>query len=168
MTHNDDLALARSLASMCNQCETRPRNPGHLLCYYCYSSRTRCARCRITLPIRSGLTFCYLCEESDEDNPPSEDASYEETLAWEKRRMEKKSDPFFTSLLDAFPSVCPTTEEITNATQCPICLETYKIDDKVVTITCMHRFHHHCMQEWFAQNKATCPLCLCDVRETDQ
>lgn len=49
---------------------------------------------------------------------------------------------------------------ILEAVKCPICHE----EDTVVrqTLACNHRFHHHCIQEWFRRNN-TCPLCRMQI-----
>ena len=48
---------------------------------------------------------------------------------------------------------------------CPICLEEYKIDDKIIQLNCStkHFFHVECLKEWVfsgtGMNAKTCPLC---------
>lgn len=170
----NDFTLARSLASLCHECAERPHNPGFLLCSNCYHyARNRCCLCRT--PIPTNLRYCSTCtetwtfesdDESDHEDVPSETASYEEILAWEKRRMNQESNAMIASLIDIFPCTSPTQHELVQGTKCAICLEAYTADDKIITISCLHRFHQRCMLSWFEQNKPTCPVCMCDVRES--
>ena len=42
--------------------------------------------------------------------------------------------------------------------ECPICLEKYKVNDKIIKLYCSHSFHKDCLSEWFKKNN-TCPQC---------
>lgn len=42
--------------------------------------------------------------------------------------------------------------------ECPICLESYKINDKVINLECRHSFHKKCIYIWLNKNN-TCPQC---------
>jgi hypothetical protein len=39
---------------------------------------------------------------------------------------------------------------------CPICLETFEEDPRIITILCSHKFHYKCLSDWRDQ---TCPVC---------
>lgn len=48
-----------------------------------------------------------------------------------------------------------------NATECPICFNTFEMSDVVswsVDPSCSHIFHHRCIKEWLLKNKG-CPFC---------
>ena len=51
-----------------------------------------------------------------------------------------------------------------NNVECYICLEDISSQEKCGEITCCHKFHSHCLQEWFnSPNNYTgnkCPVCL--------
>jgi len=42
---------------------------------------------------------------------------------------------------------------------CSICLNEYKMSDKVVKLACWHAFHRHCITGWINQAKVECPNC---------
>ena len=56
-------------------------------------------------------------------------------------------------------------EENTDNKECNICMDEYKINDKIVTLDCKHIFHRRCIKHWLLQEKVTCPVCRKDVRE---
>ena len=49
--------------------------------------------------------------------------------------------------------------------ECNICMDEYKIDDKIIILDCKHIFHRRCIKHWLLQEKVTCPVCRKDVRE---
>lgn len=42
--------------------------------------------------------------------------------------------------------------------KCAICLESYKMNDRVRTMPCFHTFHSSCIDPWL-RSKAECPIC---------
>lgn len=42
--------------------------------------------------------------------------------------------------------------------ECALCLEDYKLGDKVLMLPCAHFFHEDCVEPWFAKS-LLCPLC---------
>jgi hypothetical protein len=42
--------------------------------------------------------------------------------------------------------------------ECSICLETYKVNDKIINLDCSHSFHKDCLKIWLSKNN-TCPQC---------
>ena len=49
--------------------------------------------------------------------------------------------------------------------ECNICMDEYKIGDKIIILDCKHIFHRRCIKHWLLQEKVTCPVCRKDVRE---
>ena len=41
----------------------------------------------------------------------------------------------------------------------------YEEGDNVMTISCLHRFHEDCINEWLKDNN-TCPVCKLEVLES--
>lgn len=56
-------------------------------------------------------------------------------------------------------------EENTDNKECNICMDEYKINDKIITLDCKHIFHRRCIKHWLLLEKVTCPVCRKDVRE---
>ncbi|KAG0208759.1 hypothetical protein BGX28_000380 [Mortierella sp. GBA30] len=48
---------------------------------------------------------------------------------------------------------------------CSICLEEFKVGDKLRELPCKHFFHSHCIDRWFTDEHSTCPLCMRDYSE---
>lgn len=42
--------------------------------------------------------------------------------------------------------------------ECPICLDKYVINDKIISLNCNHKFHKDCLKLWIKKNN-TCPQC---------
>ena len=42
--------------------------------------------------------------------------------------------------------------------ECSICLEKYKLNDKIISLPCSHSFHKDCLNLWLKKNN-TCPQC---------
>lgn len=42
--------------------------------------------------------------------------------------------------------------------ECSICLEKYKINDKIIKLNCNHEYHKNCIVLWIKNNN-TCPHC---------
>lgn len=42
--------------------------------------------------------------------------------------------------------------------ECSICLEKYKVNDKIMNLKCRHSFHKDCINIWLKDNN-TCPQC---------
>ena len=42
--------------------------------------------------------------------------------------------------------------------ECPICLEKYVVNDKIIHLNCRHSFHKQCIYIWLKDNN-TCPQC---------
>ena len=45
---------------------------------------------------------------------------------------------------------------------CPICLDNYKIDDKIIYLPCFHLYHSKCIKKWLKCSK-NCPLCKKEI-----
>ena len=45
---------------------------------------------------------------------------------------------------------------------CPICIENFIINDKIVNLKCNHIFHYKCMREWYEKSKS-CPTCRINI-----
>jgi hypothetical protein len=47
-------------------------------------------------------------------------------------------------------------------TNCCICLEDYKINEKYFHLECNHKYHEKCLKLWLTKNN-TCPICRYDI-----
>ncbi len=46
---------------------------------------------------------------------------------------------------------------------CAICMDSYKPEDEVMILPCLHQFHNGCIQKWFNESKE-CPICKNEVK----
>ena len=42
--------------------------------------------------------------------------------------------------------------------ECVICIEEFKANERMLTLTCFHKFHEKCVHEWF-KTQDFCPVC---------
>merc|ERR1711871_628409 len=52
-------------------------------------------------------------------------------------------------------------------TTCGICLDTYKKENEIVQLPCLHFYHDECISSWFKVNNS-CPVCRKEVWDTDE
>ncbi|XP_054160461.1 E3 ubiquitin-protein ligase RNF115-like [Oppia nitens] len=60
--------------------------------------------------------------------------------------------------IDRLPIVTITEDEIQRVLQCTVCMEDYKLGEKVRLLECSHRYHDECIVPWLKMH-ATCPVC---------
>ncbi|CAH2070695.1 unnamed protein product [Thlaspi arvense] len=60
-----------------------------------------------------------------------------------------------------FNGVC---EEASTSISCAICIEDYRIGDKLRILPCNHKFHVVCVDLWLGQRRSFCPVCKRDAR----
>lgn len=93
--------------------------------------------------------------ESEYDTPES----FYEQLGLE---YEEPSHPVADTRLHALPTVqcdAPLLDRLPPLqSDCSICLEKYKLSDRMLFLECNHFFHEHCILPWFRKQNF-CPIC---------
>nr|CAH8852996.1 unnamed protein product [Trichobilharzia regenti] len=83
---------------------------------------------------------------------------------------EQHTDSFNTLrvyLLNQLPiSVLSDESSMKKLSDCSICMENYRIGDRVMGLPCFHMFHHRCLCAWIEKN-LQCPVCRMPVYEVD-
>ena len=68
--------------------------------------------------------------------------------------------PVQRNVLESLPEI--TLDDISKLDgekkNCVICLNDFKVGDKVMILPCVHIFHSQCIRDWFG-SKDTCPIC---------
>ena len=49
-----------------------------------------------------------------------------------------------------------------NHERCAVCLDEYRLFDKLRVLQCQHKFHSKCVDPWLVARR-TCPLCKYDI-----
>ena len=151
-----DEQLARTLSGLCDDCETTPAVDGYDLCVSCYEkfrSRRRIIACAVcSAPMMSG-TSCIVCTMQQ---APSENASYEELVAFEKSQNEPSDEQMAIRL--SIIDTLPTRDKSDADYSCSICLEDYDAQSSLMTLPCFHTFHAVCCKKWL-EEKLSCPQC---------
>ncbi|KAK8819619.1 hypothetical protein WA556_002607 [Blastocystis sp. ATCC 50177/Nand II] len=71
-------------------------------------------------------------------------------------------NPSARSLVAALSDQTPTEAMLSE--ECPICLNGYTQEDRIIELPCKHSFHHSCILEW-ANKHNTCPICRETIAE---
>lgn len=67
----------------------------------------------------------------------------------------------YEDITDAFCS----DNNIVKATECTVCLETFKDDDTVIITKCKHLYHKDCINKWLVDYSVKCPICKNNIIE---
>ena len=60
-------------------------------------------------------------------------------------------------------TVIGESELVNGPSSCPICLEPYRVEDRRISLPCLHLFHSQCVKSWLVGGKDECPVCRCSV-----
>lgn len=53
-----------------------------------------------------------------------------------------------------------------SSSECPICLHSFRVGDRLSSLPCCHVHHHTCLSEWL-HIRASCPMCKAAYPECD-
>ncbi|KAG7340943.1 ring finger domain containing protein [Nitzschia inconspicua] len=94
-------------------------------------------------------------QQQRQECPKKENRESEQTMSWSGSDHDDIESGSFCSSEEEEDTV------IDEKTSCSICLEKFKIGDKVSwssNVQCNHTFHHSCVREWLLRN-SDCPNC---------
>ena len=100
---------------------------------------------RSVLQVMAGANWTPPDYEEEPDGHPQENAR--------ERRM---SITQFKSLQQNHDG---TSYRVSTAMECCVCLCGFQAEEEVSELHCKHFFHRGCLDKWFDNKQATCPLC---------
>lgn len=104
-------------------------------------------------------------EDDEEDEEEDEYEEYESEMneidEIERRLIEFLKSECLDAKLNELPTIRFVNDEELDESEkeCSICIEEYKVNDRLKVIACAHKFHSDCIRAWLKKNE-TCPLCL--------
>ena len=97
-----------------------------------------------------------------DDLYPNPDAmSYEQLLQLEDN-MGSVNKGLTKNQFEKLPEVKYDKDKYSENYQCIICMEEFKIKEKVKLLPCGHIFHKNCIKEWLLKQKS-CPFCKSEI-----
>ncbi|XP_049817467.1 E3 ubiquitin-protein ligase RNF115-like [Aethina tumida] len=69
--------------------------------------------------------------------------------------------------IEANKVVHVTEDQVSEGTQCSICLEKFILNEECRETSCGHLYHGHCIGHWLTLT-TTCPLCRTDLRDSQR
>lgn len=99
----------------------------------------------------SGLSYQMLLDFSSRELTPED---YEMLLLLDSVIEKKTTSTNVMKSLNEF-----IIDETSVGGDCPICVCSFEIDEKVISLNCSHIFHAGCVTEWLTKHAQTCPLC---------
>ncbi len=63
--------------------------------------------------------------------------------------------PMAKEEIDRLPFVAITAEQVQKNLQCTVCMEDFKVGEKVRSLVCLHCYHNDCIVPWL---QMVCPL----------
>ncbi|KAG7397916.1 Kinesin- protein 12 [Phytophthora boehmeriae] len=74
--------------------------------------------------------------------------------------------PASKEVVEKLPKVKITQSEVDNSAECPVCKDSFVVDDEVHRLPCDHSFHPDCILPWLKQHNS-CPLCRFELPTDD-
>ena len=71
---------------------------------------------------------------------------------------EAESDNLSSSQIEQLPCHEFQMADSGKDKECVVCMNEYQQGEKLLVLTCFHRFHYECVLKWFADN-SSCPVC---------
>ncbi|XP_045216279.2 E3 ubiquitin-protein ligase RNF115-like [Mercenaria mercenaria] len=68
--------------------------------------------------------------------------------------------------IDGLPVVTITQTQVENVLQCSVCMDDFRVDEKVNKLPCDHHYHIECIVTWLKMH-GTCPVCRKDLSGED-
>ena len=92
----------------------------------------------------AGIEFTHNIYDNIHDFISEEESSYEEYL---KLKIKKYKIIYFTNKKKNYDKL-----------RCGICLDKYKIQERITILHCNHKYHYKCIRNWISYGDS-CPLC---------
>lgn len=70
--------------------------------------------------------------------------------------------PVPENVINNLPVIKMDVNQLQKFEQCPICLENFKLEEKVILLPCNHSYHECCVKLWF-ERQNHCPVCRQEI-----
>ncbi|KAG2772583.1 hypothetical protein PC129_g8049 [Phytophthora cactorum] len=74
--------------------------------------------------------------------------------------------PAAKEVVEKLPKVKITQVEVDGSAECPVCKDSFAVDDEVHRLPCEHSFHPDCILPWLKQHNS-CPVCRFELPTDD-
>lgn len=68
--------------------------------------------------------------------------------------------------LDSLEKYIPSDEDLAEKLECPICMRSFVVEDRMHVLPCGHAFHPECCLPWLKSHN-TCPVCRHELPSDD-
>jgi len=101
-------------------------------------------------------TFSFLLEDDDSD-----DGSFLGPMeSYQKSGVDEK-------VINSFKNISISSKQVEDKEECSICMESYKLNELVYELPCVHIYHKECIKKWLKSNN-TCPICRYELPTNDK
>lgn len=113
-------------------------------------------------PFSAEYMNLFTGEEAEEDDSVYDhfwsDSDFEYDSDDEDEEMEDVVRPVPMEVIEKLPLLKLNRDHVSSIQDCPICCETFQVNEEAMFLKCNHFYHTQCIKQWF-EFQNMCPLC---------